>query len=225
MTEALVAGLAAAGPALTARVLDEMYRNPFWDERFGARGRVFAEQDGQFHLSYLSQALIANDAAVLTTYARWLQQLLTTRGMCTRHIVENFERLGRAIGDSVADSATAVAFLGAAVDALRYDAGLAREIQDAADALVDAAVHRRALAGWHEHLRYHVSYLADALAQQRPETFTSYHVWMEGFLERHHGHGARLRDAVAALDEAIAGAPGLSDTTRGEARRLLERAP
>ena len=45
--------------ALADRTLTAMYRNPFWDDRFGEWGRRFAEEDNLHHVSYLVQALRA----------------------------------------------------------------------------------------------------------------------------------------------------------------------
>ena len=85
----LVERLQAKAPELGRRAIAEMYQNPFWQERFGAHGRENADKDGQFHLSYLIQALVASEAGVLTNYARWLQTLLVSRGMCTRHSADS----------------------------------------------------------------------------------------------------------------------------------------
>jgi hypothetical protein len=45
------------GPELSRRAIEEMYRDPFWEDRFGARGRKFAAEDGEHHVVYLVQAL------------------------------------------------------------------------------------------------------------------------------------------------------------------------
>ena len=82
----LIERLEASAPELARRSIAEMYDNPFWQERFGSRGRENADRDGQYHVSYLIQALAARDASVLTNYARWLQTLLVSRGMSSRHI-------------------------------------------------------------------------------------------------------------------------------------------
>src|SRR5690242_53576 len=85
------------GAALARRAIEEMYKNPFWQERFGRRGRQFAEQDGRYHVSYLVEALRFQTPDIFINYARWLQTVLTTRGMCSRHLAENFSRLADAI--------------------------------------------------------------------------------------------------------------------------------
>ena len=49
----LADALEARAQTLAERALKEMYANPFWDERFGERGRQFALADNRHHVSYL----------------------------------------------------------------------------------------------------------------------------------------------------------------------------
>ena len=204
----------AAADALTDRVLAEMYVNPFWRERFGERAQTHGRQDGRFHIKYLAEALRSDEPPVIEQYARWLQQVLTTRGMCTRHLDENFARLGRAIADAVTDSAPAVAMLEQARGALRYgDGSPARRVQDAsasiAASVADAlyAKHpewpQASRARCTDDLLYHLSYAADALALAMPNVFASYLTWIGEFLERHKVPRAHLDEAIAALRSAV----------------------
>ena len=210
----LAAAIEAAADALTDRVLAEMYQNPFWRERFGERAQKHGRQDGLYHIKYLSEALRTNEAHVMEHYARWLQQVLTTRGMCTRHLDESFERLARAIGDTIPDSAPALAMLERARGALRYAEGTpARRVQDAtasiaasvADRLYEAhpewpQAHRARCA---DDLRYHLSYAADALALAMPNVLASYLAWIGDFLERCKVPRAHLDESIAALRSAV----------------------
>ena len=210
----LVADLEAAADALTDRVLAEMYENPFWRERFGERAQKHGRQDGLFHIKYLGEALRTGEASVIENYARWLQQVLTTRGMCTRHLDENFERLAKAIAELVPGSAPAVAMLEKARGALRYTEGTpARRVQDATPSL--AAAVAGALYAKHpewpetyrarctDDLSYHLCYAADALALAMPNVFASYLTWIGEFLERHKVPRMHLDEAVAALRAAV----------------------
>jgi hypothetical protein len=183
--------LLAIADELTDRVLAEMYRDPFWHARFGEpRAAKHGRQDGHHHLAYLAESLHAGDAGVMERYARWLQQVLTTRGMCTRHLAENFDRLGRAITEhGVPDSERAVELLAAATAALRYAGGPARALQDRADAI----------AGGDAELATLVSYLADATALARPPLFAGHVAWYAGFVEQRGG----TRDAVHALIDRL----------------------
>ena len=219
----LADAIEARAQALADHALEAMYRDPFWDERFGERGRRYAQEDNVHHIAYLVQALRAASVDLLTNYARWLQRVLTTRGMCSRHIGENFERLAEAIrAEGIGDATPAFAYLDEATAALAYDGGPARAVQDVAARVVTRAadaVHQRHPA-WMagsgiggrarclEDLLYHVSYLADALANERPELFADYVRWLAGFLERHGVPTEYLLETLVALDEALQTAPG-----------------
>jgi hypothetical protein len=210
--------------ALATRAIDEMYRNTFWQERFGERGRRFAEQDGRSHVTYLVAALDADEPTVFTNYARWLQAVLTSRGMCTRHLDENFGRLAAALAEErEVDTAAARTILAAGRAALEYAAEPARGVQQAAPAVAAAAARAlydrraewQARAGAHgrarceDDLLYHLSYVADALALGRSEIFSGYVSFMAGFLERRRVPCAQLVESLEALAEALGGAvPG-----------------
>ena len=97
MNDALREALSAQARELSQHVLDRMYENPFWMQKYGERGRRFADEDSPFHLKYLDQALAANDLAVFQKYAKWLRSVLVSRGMCSEHLGENFSLLAEAI--------------------------------------------------------------------------------------------------------------------------------
>lgn len=233
--EALIQRLEASAPRISAQVIAEMYENPFWNERFGDRGRRHAEQDGGYHISYLIQALVARDVAVLTGYARWLQSVLTTRGMCTRHLAENFEGLERAIGAEIEDATVAAEYLREARAALRYDDGPARELQDLAESVGDAAADalyqrhpdwlaQRGDAGkrfCRDNIHYHLSYLSDAVALGRPELFAAYAAWIHGFLRRRDIPSEHLQQTLDVLSQLLAQQPGLSQGARAAAETAL----
>lgn len=191
----LIARLEAAATALSDRVYAEMIADPFWLERYPERASTNLRRDSGFHLQYLREALATDHPDVLENYARWLQQLLVARGMCTEHIVENFERLSRAIADQGwLDAVPAVALLAAGVAALRYPPGPAADLQCESDAIA---------AGDRE-VRHLVSYLADALAQDSPDRFVEHVAWLGGSGDRRGIPRDRLRGRLATLGAAIA---------------------
>jgi hypothetical protein len=209
---ALIARIEAEADALTDRVLADMLRNPFWRERFGERADKHGRQDGKFHLQYLVQALAADEAMVIEQYARWLQQVLTTRGMCSRHLAENFDKLAEQIAAWPAGS-PAVALLHAATQALYYpDSTAARRLQDRANtyaSLAASELHARH-PEWtnrsrcEDDLRYHLSYAADALALADAQAFARYVAWIRDFLERRgisRDHLYESLDVLATLAE------------------------
>ena len=210
--------LEARAGGLAARAMEAMYADPFWDERFGERGRVRAAEDGRYHVTYLVEALRAASPDILANYARWLRTVLVTRGMCSRHLAENFARLGDAIAsERIPGSASALEYLSAAQDALAYRDGPAGALEGATPELVRRTVaslaqehpdrldrrgdDRRTRRG--DDLLYHLSYLADAVALGRSELFADYARWIAGFLARRGIPAAHLAGTLASLDAAL----------------------
>ncbi|PCC67701.1 hypothetical protein SAMN02745121_02338 [Nannocystis exedens] len=219
--EALIGRLEAACDRLGERVLGEMYADPFWRERFGERADKHGRQDNRFHVQYLQQALADDDPAVIANYARWLQQVLTARGMCTLHLAENFERLAVAVADERwPDGQAAVDLLQAAKAALAYPDGLAGEVQRRADTIVLAAAVTLSTAGEDEplpvaELATLVSYCADALALTSPRALADHATWLAGYLERRGVPRSRLvrrLDAIrAAIEQLLPGEPAIAE--------------
>lgn len=174
---------------IAGRVIDDMYTDPFWNERFAARGRKHSEEDLAFHVDYLIQAVTNGEAAVMENYARWLQTILTTRGMCTLHLADSFGRLALAISDP-----TATPYLAAARSALLYSGGTARALQERIrDAIVTGTPDGI------EDTAYHLAYLADAVALGQPAIFIDHVKWLKSFVEKQ----GRDPHALASTLEAI----------------------
>lgn len=184
----LVALLRTHAGRLNGRVVAEMYENPFWEDRFGARGRRFAQEDGESHVAHLVLALEGHSPPMLASYARWLQRVLTTRGMCSRHLAENFQRLAAVIREERWDGgALAVEYVDGARNALRHESEPARSVEGSEPALVGAAVDSGVagrLPRREEDVRDLVSYAADALWNERPDLFAAHLDWYQCFLAR-----------------------------------------
>lgn len=184
--------LRSRGRELSAWVIDDMYRNPFWESRFASRGREHAEQDAQYHITYLATAVETGTPTVMANYAAWLRNVLTSRGMCTRHLDENFERLSDAIAMDHALSANRLPFacLEAARAALIYDEELARQMkqreQDLADKIVNEnASHPkfREISGLstRDDARYLLSFCSDAIVRGSTDQLRAHLDWMQKF--------------------------------------------
>lgn len=211
--------------SLTERVLGEMYQNPFWLERFGERAHIHGRKDGRSHIDYLIQALGSDDATVIENYARWLQQVLTTRGMCTRHLADNFDLLGVAIAsEGWREGDAAVRMLAAATAALSYSAGPARDVQDQIEALAKTATETmqarhpewmgRVPAGRTrsaDDLVYPLHYAADGLALGSPAMLLAYLAWLTEFLERHQVPRTMTIESLETLREVPDAPPALRD--------------
>ena len=220
----LVALLRTHAGRVNARVLSEMYENPFWEERYGARGRRFAQEDSDSHVAHLVLALESHSPAMLVSYAQWLQRVLTTRGMCSRHLAENFQRLAATIRDERWEGGgLAVEYLDQARGSLRHSSEPARSVEEAAPALARAAVDSGAAAQLPrsaEDVLDLVSYAADALWNERPDLFGAHLEWYRAFLARRGVSGEALPRVLQVLARELATAlPGAA----GEALNALLR--
>lgn len=174
---------------LASRLYDEMYRDPFWDARYGARGRTHSRQDAEHHLGYLAESLDADDPEVFVRYAAWLRTVLVSRGMSTAHLAESFDLLAGYLAEEAWPGVTAACtLLRRASHSLCYAEGPARDLFEA------ARVQDR-------ETRTLLSYLADAVAADRPQIFTAYARWaaVTGLLSH------PLDETLAMLAEKMAG--------------------
>lgn len=191
MHDALRATLKSQAGVLSKDVLDRMYDNPFWMERYGQRGRQHADQDSLYHLQYLDAALAADDPHVFERYAQWLRSVLVSRGMCSEHLAENFRLVADGIAGTTSAAAPALAILARGIAALAYCDGEASRLEmhrDRLQAAVDVAAGNGAMR--EDDRRYLVSYLIDAAATGERQAF-------EAFAAR------SSPEAVAALAAAV----------------------
>jgi hypothetical protein len=210
LSDRLRDALAARAVTLSQRVLDRMYENPFWMERYGERGRRFANEDSLHHVGYLDQALAAGDAAVFERYARWLRSVLVTRGMCSEHLAENFRLLAEAVtADALPDAERAVAILHDGAGSLTYESGAAAALEAVKPRLLEAirAAQPPAAPLRDDDCRYLVSYLIDAAATGERGPF-------ETFAARFPDRVTAALSAAASPTARVAAPPPAGDGAR-----------
>ncbi|MBB3113886.1 hypothetical protein FHS18_006001 [Paenibacillus phyllosphaerae] len=66
-------------------------------ERFGEAGKRKCMEDNEHHFRYLETAYALRRQQTFTDYAAWLNNILEKRGMKADHLIDNFERIDRAI--------------------------------------------------------------------------------------------------------------------------------
>ena len=211
--DALAEALLARGERLTSAVLTQMYRDPFWHARFGARADEHGRKDGLFHLQYLAQSLRADDPEVMNAYARWLRVLLVSRGMCTRHLVENLELLAEAVrAEALPEGERAVAVFEGAARSLRYTEGVPAALLSERDALAESTVSRLgSLVPWEAEGRQRyvllareaVEYLADSLDAVRPDLFAQWAAFAFPFAEANGVPPMHLHALLEALRRTL----------------------
>ncbi|UOQ46008.1 hypothetical protein MUN89_08860 [Halobacillus salinarum] len=81
---------------LVHQVVEEIYvAYPELWERFGNNGRERTEEDNYHHLDHLSSAFEMESADFFLDYTKWLNNVLTSRGVGTGLIIDNYERIIR----------------------------------------------------------------------------------------------------------------------------------
>ncbi|GAM13962.1 hypothetical protein [Mesobacillus selenatarsenatis] len=111
--------------AIIEEVTDGIYKdNPILLEKFGERGREKCKEDNEHHIKYLQTAAAMGEEKYFVDYALWLNGILTSRGMKTEHLVDNFQRLKNAFEKMNADehSGVLIKLLEIAIESLSDDA-------------------------------------------------------------------------------------------------------
>ncbi len=65
--------------------------------RFGEHGKKKCREDNQHHFNTLEVAYKLNNDQAFLDYTEWLNTLLTSRGMKSEHIIDNYIRIKQAI--------------------------------------------------------------------------------------------------------------------------------
>jgi hypothetical protein len=106
------------------RIIDEVTEGIYRDypsllERFGEQGRQKCREDNEHHIKHLQTAITMDDHQFFIDYAHWLNGILTSRGMKTDHLVDNFERLHTAFKSTKGESNEYIEMLEKAIESLK----------------------------------------------------------------------------------------------------------
>lgn len=105
-------------------VTEGIYRDyPILLEKYGERGRQKCKEDNEHHIKYLQTAAKMDEEKYFVDYAHWLNGILTSRGMQTEHLIDNFQRLKYAFEKSNDDEQKVfINMLDSAIDSISADA-------------------------------------------------------------------------------------------------------
>ena len=193
---------------IVQRSLVYMPGDLFWEQRYGERGRRFAHEDGAYHVRYLADAIRAGSMTVMQAYARWLRDLLVPRGMCTLHLSEHLQHIGEAAAATLGDGPEKE-YVDAAIEALKYDEGPPREIQDAAIPLeAELAPLSESLRRHTRHsafeTRYLCHYAADAAHRDNPGWLAAHIDWSRNAFAELGGEASVFDRWVDVVKHALA---------------------
>ena len=164
----------------------DMYRDPFWEMRYGPGGHKHTRQDTLYHLARLKSAVIMQSPHSLSLYYRWVQGLLVYRGMCTLHLQETINSLGYQLAHHLPAPVweQVQPIHQGSYAGLRYELPSAQALADQAALISQHAAARQQRPA--RDYRYLLSYLADAQAYSLDNTLAGYLHWLA---EAHYGLG------------------------------------
>ena len=235
--QTLCAAIEQQRAEMVRETVADLYRNPFWEARFAERGRQRADEDASHHLSHLITAIEVDSAATLKDYFSWLQSVLVTRGMCTRHLVDTADcmaqHLSRALGERWPEVES---YYAAFYDGLTYQHPDCLALERVEMAVAEAVTRQmyaqelRSQYGLVESGRarcrldnlYHLSYLKDATAFASADIFLHYWQWITSYLAGHGVSGGAMAHTARLLRaELLAQLPAQSAAPFAE---LLQQA-
>ncbi len=197
MNDRLLARLRSSSVELNLAAVAEEFRDPFWLDRYGERGRRYALEDGQHHFNYVAEAVAAGSNHLLERYARWLRSVLVSRGMCSEHLADGYRIRARVLAArGWPDAEPLLAAFAVADEALRYVDGPAAGLVPPVSAPAE-----------HDEPRILRSYLADALALGRSDLWMDHLRWRLGFDARQGRPAGHLQALLGALGEQLAASP------------------
>ena len=87
-------------------VVEDIYNSyPELVEKFGDNGRKRTVEDNYHHIRHLETAYQMKQSSFFQEYTRWLNNVLTSRGVGTALIIDNYERLIKWMEQAEFDSA------------------------------------------------------------------------------------------------------------------------
>ncbi len=203
---------------LVQSVIDDMYQNPFWEERYGSRGRKQSLVDANYNLSYLITALRQESPNLFRDYYHWLRGVLVFRGMCTQHLRETLDSETRHLKRLLPEGQDKIIEIHqAGYEGLAYVAPASHALWDRAEAIAGAVADQMfepsragnaqiTPAARRKCIRdnlYHLSYLADTVGLPHPDGFSLYIQWVTEFLASHNVNPDSLMEDIRLLREEL----------------------
>jgi hypothetical protein len=78
---------------IVKKLFDRFYEEFPSLEKFGESGKKRTEEDIYYHFQYLETAYKLDNKQIFTDYSKWLQDILTSRGLDSFYLVLNYKWL------------------------------------------------------------------------------------------------------------------------------------
>ena len=184
-TQEVAATLLAQREAIVGVVVGRMFEaHPELGLRWGQAGREKCRQDCVYHLSYLAEAISADNVALFIDYIAWVKVMLAQRGIGEADLAAHFTRLRDVLQERLASEQFAVAgpFINAALAAMpTMPADLPVAIGEHAPLAALAHQYLSALLRGERHLASQL--ILDAVARDTPVRAVYLHVFQPALYE------------------------------------------
>jgi len=188
--EEIISAIEQVRSQIVERLVDQMYTDPFWDERYGKLGKVYARQDVNYHLDNLITAIRAEMLSSPVNYYHYLQNILVHRGISTRHICQTLDLLKILLEEILPDEWIEIEpYLDAGYQGLAYEHPACQLLAERGEQIVQAVAAQLARSfaivasqdDWMrarmDEIRFHLSYLQDAVEKEQPAIFEDHARW------------------------------------------------
>ena len=192
--EEIISAIERVRSLIVERLVEQMYTDPFWEERYGNLGKMHARQDVNYHLDNLVTAIRAEMLSSPVNYYRYLQNVLVHRGISTRHIRQTLDLLKILLEQALPDEWTEiVSYLDAGYKGLEYEHSACQTLSEIEEQIAQAATNRltpldersSSLDDWKQarfqEMLIHLSYLLDAVEKELPQIFEDHARWSLSF--------------------------------------------
>jgi hypothetical protein len=88
---------------IVKKLFDRFYQEFPSLEKFGESGKKRTEEDIYYHFQYLETAYKLNNIQIFTDYSKWLQDILTSRGLDSFYLVLNYKWLIEELAETDAE--------------------------------------------------------------------------------------------------------------------------
>jgi hypothetical protein len=213
----VVEALDALRPQIVTGMMAAMDADPYWQARYGPRGRALAEQDVQYHLDNLTRAVRFELPTSPTHHYRWLQNVLLHRGLCTYHLEWTLDTLSRLLQDLLPEQyPTLQPYLQAGYAGIAYTQDECLALWPLRSAILAAVIEALLeeftprpdrLAAWvaarQAEMLLTFSYLLDAVERNQPALFLEHVTWMRRYLPSQGISDAILHSALGLTARQI----------------------
>ena len=214
--EEIISAIERVRSLIVERLVDQMYMDPFWEERYGNLGKIHARQDVNYHLDNLVTAIRAEMLSSPVSYYHYLQNILVHRGISTRHIYQSLDLLKILLEEALPDEWIEIEpYLEAGYQGLAYENPACQALTEIEQQIAQAATNQltppdegfSSLNDWKQarfqEMLIHLSYLQDAVEKELPQIFEDHTRWSLSYYPTQSVASEIIRREWSLLQEEI----------------------